>query len=293
MLLIRLLTLMLTTLAAGHAVAAPGFSLGVINERPDNPEAALAMYAPIHGHLAATLAPAGVRLEPLVVARSLDEMASLIRDGAVDGLLESVMATLELDRRGLRLQPSLVGWRKGQRQYHSVFFVRRDDDIHALDDLRGRTIAFESARSTSAYFVPRITLQAAGLEPEPAADGGSDSVRYLFAGSEANQGYWVERGKVDAGAFNDGDWERLPAQVRADLRIIHRTPPILRFLLSFHADVAPATRQRVAEALIAMEHSEAGRDALAAAARISRFERLTADDRASLAHWRDLLERFR
>jgi len=268
--------------------------LGVVSERPDRPSEALEQYGPLNAYLERRLSPAGVQVADLVIARDLAEMARFLDAGEVDVLIEGVIPTLKLERDTQRIRPSLLVWRKGQRQYHSLFFVRRDSPITGLQDLAGRTIAFESKRSTSAYFVPLFMLRDAGLEVVPAASEAPSpgAVRYHFAGSELNQAYWVHDGRADVGAFNDGDWERTPAAIREELRVIARTPPLLRWLVSFSTELDTKTEQAVSEVLLEMHQNADGQAALAAAAHIARLEHLSDDDRANLAYWSRLFKLF-
>lgn len=279
-------------LAAGEAE--PDFRLGVVDERPERPDYMLGQMGPLHRVLSERLAARGVRSGPLVIAADLPDMASRLRAGTVDGVIEGVMPTLALERRTGAVDPAVLVWRKGQREYSSVFFVRADSDVEALGDLAGRTIVFEAPRSTSAFYVPMATLLEHGLDPRPAGPqaGGDGVVRYRFAGSELNQAYWVHRGEGDAGAFNDGDWARTPARLRDDLRIIHITPPLPRWLFSFREPVPPAVRRAVMEVLTHLHEDAEGRAALEAASRIALFEPLGAGDRLALEHWRPMLERI-
>lgn len=294
--LLRCLALMLCAALAGGARAGDPalatFCLGVVNERSDRPDFALEQYSAMHAWLAPRLGDAGVALGKLVIAQSVEEMGERLTRGEVDAVIESVVPTLVLERSTDRLDPALLAWRKGQREYRSVFFVRSDDPARSLADLRGRSIAFESARSTSAYYVPRAELEAAGLTVVPAeqADAPESAVRFRLVGSEINQAYWVERGLADAGAFNDGDWERTPAALRARLRIIHTTLPLPRWLLSFRRGLDPRVRAAATRALTQMHTTEQGRAALQKAERISRFEPLTPQDLAALDHWRKRLQ---
>ncbi len=275
-----------------QGAAALPFRLGVINELPDKPDHALRQYDRLHTYLERELAAKGIATGRLVIARSINEMANLVANGEVSAVIEGVMPTLVIARRSGGFEPALLAWRKGQRQYHSVFFARRDSGIRSLADLKGRTIAFEAPRSTSAFFVPRATLLAEGigLAAVDNTAAAPDVVHYLFAGSELNQAYWVHRGRADAGAFNDGDWERVPETIRGDLEIIHRTRPLLRWLVSFTGAVDPAVRAAVIEALFNAEADELGSLALEDAARIKKFERLTDEDRENLAYWSEVLD---
>ena len=293
-LLAGLLVIAVWIAAAAPAYGSPstGFRLGVINERTDKPDHALEQYGQLHAYLQSELAPKGVPVGELVIARDINEMANRVARGEVDAVIEGVMPTLSIQRRTGALDLALLTWRKGQRQYHSVFFARNDSAIASLDDLAGKTIAFEAPRSTSAYFVPRAALQAKGLtlsSAETAKKAAPDAVRYLFAGSELNQAYWVHRGRADVGAFNNGDWERVPEGIRRGLRIIHSTRPMLRWVFSFSAELDAQTRDRVSEVLLAAHLDDVGREALKAAAKIAKFEVLTDVDKDGLVYWEEVL----
>lgn len=267
--------------------------IGVVNERPDRPDLALSQYGALHGWLEGRLASRGIALGRLVIAQSISEMIDRLRAGEVEAVIEGVVPTLRMEQQTGLLSPELVAWRKGQRQYTSVFFVRRDSPIQSLSDLAGRTIAFEAPRSTSAYFVPWAALLEHGLAVRPLADQPApDAVSYVFAGSELNQGYWVHQRRADAGAFNDGDWERTPAHLRADLRIIATTRPLLRWLFSLRTDLDPAVRAAILEELSRAHEDSAGREALETAERIARFEPLTTEDREGIEHWRHIIGRM-
>ena len=282
---------MLAGAPRSFAAEAPAFRLGVVNERSEQSDLALQQYGGLVAQLADTLGRKGIAVSRLVVAHDVPDMARRVARGEVDAVIEGVFPTLWIARRTHALDPALLAWRKGQREYRSVFFVRRDSPVRSLDDLRGRLLALEAPRSTSAFALPLATLQLHGLRVAPAsgAAGPRAAVHYVLAGSEANQGYWVLRGRADAGAFNDGDWERLPDAVRAELRIVHTTAPLLRWLVSFRKGLAPDVRHAVQAAMTDLHRSEPGREALQRAERITRIEPLTPADRASLARWQPVL----
>ena len=54
-------------------------------------------------------------------------------------------------------------WKQGVAEYHSVFFTRRDSGINGISDLPGHIMAFEDPGSTSAYLIPRFTLEQNGI----------------------------------------------------------------------------------------------------------------------------------
>lgn len=286
-----LVVLVFSTSLSGQAQSEPGFRLGVVNERPDRPDHVLNQYEQLHLYLERELEPKGYKPIELVIARSLNEMVDLIINGKVDALIEGVMPTFKIEQRGGELEPALLVWRKGQRQYHSVFFVRKDSGITTLDNVRGKSIAFEAPRSTSAFFVPKAELQAAGVAVIPAdtTERTLNSVYYMFAGSELNQAYWVHRKRVDVGAFNNGDWERIPPAIKSDLKIIHHTRPILRWLLSFTPSATIELQEAVIETLLSAHGDEMGQEALAQAEHIKKFERISSTDQENLKYWKNTL----
>jgi phosphonate transport system substrate-binding protein len=135
-------------------------------------------------------------------------------------------------------------------------------------------------------------LLASGLRlaTKESDEASPDAVRYVFAGSELNQAYWVHRGRADAGAFNNGDWDRVPPAVKRDLRIIHATRPVLRWLVSYRADLPAHLTEAVASVMLGAHREAEGAAALEAAARIAKFEQLTASDQADLAYWSGVLQ---
>ena len=131
-----------------------------------------------------------------------------------------------------------------------MFFARRDSGIRSLDDLRGRSIAFQNPSSTSAYFVPAAELLDQGLpleillspmdRPDPGAVG------YLFARSELNIATWVHKRLVDVGVMSNLDWQnpqRVPRGVpRRPAVVIRETADYPRALEMVRGDLDPQGR---------------------------------------------------
>jgi phosphonate transport system substrate-binding protein len=274
-----------------HSAGDIVFTLGVINERPTEPDFALAQYSKLRDYLNTRLQGVGIRMAPLMIARNVPEMADHLANQKVDAVIEGVFPTLDIERRIGPLQTTLLVWRKGQREYYTVFFSRKEGPVATLADLPGRVLVFEAQRSTSAHAMPKAYLRQQGFSVIPAGqiDTSDDAIQYVFAGAELNQAYWVLHGKGDAAAFNDGDWKRLPLPIQEQLRIIARTPPILRWLFSFRPGINPELQSAVEKVLLNMHEDSMGREALQAASGIQRFERLTTADQDGLAEWRKTL----
>jgi len=269
--------------------------LGVIAEEPNEPDRMLRVFGEMLSRLRERLLPHGVRVGGLVIARDLDDLSQRLVRGDVDLVIETVFPTLVLQDRSRCLEPSLVVFRRGQREYRSVFFTREDSSIRALGDLRGKILVLQALRSTSAFALPKAELERAGLTLAPADDLRSrpGDVRYVLALAEINQAIWVLHGRGDAGAFNEGNWAALPEKVRTQLRIFHETRPIVRGLVSFRTGLDVKVRAAVEETLLRLPEDEAGRAALDRAAGLTRFERLPAEDRAGLRRWAPVLRPVR
>jgi phosphonate transport system substrate-binding protein len=275
---------------ASHAEPQTVVHFGVIAEEANEPDRMFTVYSSLIAQLRERLAPAGIGVGELVIARDLDDLSQRLVRRQVDFVLESVFPMLTLRERSRSLEPSLLVVRRGEREYRSVFFTRRESEIQKLEDLRGRTLVLQAMRSTSAFALPRAELARAGI-PLVAADEGlvdRGSARYVLALAEVNQAIWVLHGKGDAGAFNEGDWQALPDKIRSQLRVFARSRPIERGLIAFRGSLEPATRARLEEAMLGLDRDEAGLTALARAS-VTRFERLTTVQRQAVLDWGPVL----
>jgi phosphonate transport system substrate-binding protein len=261
---------------------------GVVAEQANEPDRMLRVYADFLSELRSRLAPRGVDVAPLVIARDVVDLSHRIEQGEVDLIAETVFLTLDVQqatRQALVSRMAIV--KREQREYYSVFFARRDGPIKKLPDLRGRTLVLQAERSTSAFAVPRAELVRHGLRSVPAGQTAPrQNVFFVLAGAELNQAIWVLNGKGDAGAFNEGDWARLPQKVRDGLSVFHQTKPLLRGLVSFRMALDPRVRAACEEVLLTLDKDAAGRAALKKTDEITRFERLSAKDVAALNDWK-------
>ncbi|MFQ5972489.1 MAG: phosphate/phosphite/phosphonate ABC transporter substrate-binding protein [Alphaproteobacteria bacterium] len=248
------------------------------------------------GHyLASHLGDLGIARHQLVLARDVAHLDELLRNGEADIVSETVFTALQLER-SVGAELLLREWKSGVPTYHTVFFTRKDSGISALSDLVGRTIAFEDPGSTSAYFVPMLTLRREGLalfelETEE-TDPADNAVNYRFAHSETSIAAWVARGRVDAGVLSNLDWsdpERMPIPMKSELEIFYETPGVIRSLLLVRGDLSPALKEGVRNVLTTMHENEEGREVLSKYFKVARFDELTGQARQDLDHAKLLL----
>jgi phosphonate transport system substrate-binding protein len=232
----------------------------------------------------------GVTSGKVVVAKDVQAMVEKIRQGEVDVVLQSAFPTIEL-REKTGLIPKLLVWRKGSSEYSSVFFVRQDSAIQNLSDLKGKTIVFEDPQSTSAYLLPKAELKGNGLVVLPAEGqtGNAEAVRYVFAREEKNQTFFVLKKRADAGAYSSDDWKEMPAGQKKELRLIHETRPVLRFLASFHPELPAELSHAIAAILTQMASDPEGGQILRGRAGLEQMEELTDGHYRSLEYVQGLV----
>lgn len=251
--------------------------IGRISEKPGSHFVRMRALA---DHLAEEMAADGVTGVDVVLVDTLEEMRELLAAGRVDMLSETAFMALRLADSGLA-EILLREWKQGVPEYHSVFFARADSGLKGIADLVGRTLAFEDPGSTSAYLIPRLTLEMAGIEVAALERAGDpvpdDRVGYVFAEGEINIVAWVHRGLVDAGVVSNLDWENegeTPLFLKDDLVVIRETAPVVRSLMLVRADLSPELKARLSEVLIAMHETEAGQRALRRYFEVDRYDPL-------------------
>ncbi|MBB1472155.1 phosphate/phosphite/phosphonate ABC transporter substrate-binding protein [Luteimonas sp. MC1825] len=260
--------MVLCLLAFLPAASANDAGVLVLGRISDDPAAHYDQLKPLLDYVVPRMADVGIREGRILMARDLKQMESYLRRGRVDWVTETTASALQLQTRA-GAEPLLLTERSGVSTYRTVFFARRDSGIDSLDDLRGRSIAFQNLNSTSAYYLPAMEIISRGLPMEILLSPGdrpvAGSVGYLFARSELNIATWVHKRLVDAGALSNLDWEspqRMPASYRSDLVAFHVTPDFPRALEMVRGDLEPAVKARLREVLAAAANDPDASEAL-------------------------------
>lgn len=285
-------------LSSATAWAQPNRVL-VLGRISDDPQAHYAQLQPLLDYVVARMHDVGIREGRILMARDPQQMASYLRRGRVDWVTETAGAAVALGQRS-GAQPLLLTERSGVREYHTVFFVRRESPVQRLQDLRGRRLALQNPSSTSAYLVPAMTLLDVGLQPQILLDAndepGSTAVGYVFARSELNIATFVQKGLVDAGAVSSVDWDderRVPAAFKQELRVLARTAPYPRAVEVVRADLDARIRDRLQEVLLEAASDPAAQVPLQRFFGTSGFHRVDAQARQRLDELKQGLTRVR
>lgn len=251
---------------AGTVHAADGVL--VLGRISDDPRRHYEQLKPLLDYVVPRMRVVGVREGRVLMARDPQQMMSYLRRGKVDWVTETPgTGLLMVDKAGAR--PLLLTERSGVREYRSVIFARRDSGISELSQLRGKTVAFQSPSSTSAYLVPAMTLRSLGvpmaLVISPLDRPDSRSIGFVFANTDVNLSAWVHKRLVDAGAFSEMDWDALLAAsetFRRDLVVLHTSEPYPRAMELVSGGMEPEVAERLKQVLLGASNDPQAKDAL-------------------------------
>lgn len=263
-------------------------SVLVLGRVSDDPKSHYDQLKPLLDYVVPRMASVGIRSGRILMAKDLQQMASYLRRGQVDWINETAGNAALLERRGVA-RSFLVTEREGATRYHSVFFVRRDSKVRTLQDLAGRSVAFQNPYSTSAYYLPASKLLDEGMKLDvllsPMDKPGPGAVGYVFARTELNITTWVHKRLVDAGVFSNLDWinpQRMPPSFAQDFRIVAVTQDVPRALMLTRNDIDSALQERLREVLMEASTDPDAGEVLRRFIGTSRFVPVSAEDRQAL-----------
>ena len=168
-----------------------------------------------------------------------------------------------------------IAQREEDTQFRSVFITQKTSGITKLEDLKGKQVSFGSASSTSGHLMPRSFLLAAGIEPE------RDFKRVAFSGAHDATIASVVSGRVDAAALDITVWRKFVGENKVDtskVDVFYTTPPYFNYNWSVHADMPAAQRDKVTQALLALNDGNPEGKEVLGLARATRFVPTKADN---------------
>lgn len=152
----------------------------------------------------------------------------------------------------------------GSLGYYAVMYVRADSDIHSLEDMRGRSLAYADPNSASGYLIPRAELRQAGIIDEEFFS------RTGFGGGHEQATIAVLNGQFDAGVtwtslqgtfeegYTRGNLRRMVDNGlldMSDIRIIWESNLIPNGPTVFRKDLPPEARELMLEFLLGMQEN--------------------------------------
>jgi phosphonate transport system substrate-binding protein len=229
----------------------------------------------------------------IIVASTQSGLAKLLIERKVDFYLESPYPTYLINNVYGAGKLLLRRWKGGMAEYHALIFTRKDGEIKRLEDLRGKTIAFEDPGSTSGHFLPKFFFSRRGFklsektQIEPNVPAGE--VGYIFAYSQKKLVDLVLTKQVAAGAFSNDDYAALDEGKKSEIAILAETDKLPRHLVSVRRDLAPALANRLEKILLSMDQDPEGRRILQRTDGTTKFDALPGGE---LAMRQRLLDTF-
>ncbi len=165
--------------------------------------------------------------------------------------------------------------REEDERFRSVFITDAKSGITKLEDLKGKTLSFGSASSTSGHLMPRSFLLAANINPDV------DLKRVSFSGAHDATIAAVASGKVDVGALNISVWEKFVAEKKVDpaqTKVFFTTPPYYDYNWTVHADMPADLRNKITQAFLSLDPNTPQGQEILGLQRATRFVPTKADN---------------
>jgi phosphonate transport system substrate-binding protein len=264
---------LLLTGALAAAQATPGV-LRVTAIPDESPTELARKFAPLAKYLESRL---GLKVEWTPVtdyAAAVETLVNRKVDLAWFGGFTFVQANV---RSGGKVIPLVQ--REEDEKFRSVFITDAASGINKLEDLKGKTLSFGSASSTSGHLMPRSYLLAAKINPD------TDLKRVSFSGAHDATIAAVASGKVDAGALNISVWDKFVADKKVDtsaVKVFYTTPTYYDYNWSVHADMPAALREKIAAAFLALKADTPEGKEILALQRATRFIPTKAENYAGI-----------
>ncbi len=134
------------------------------------------------------------------------------------------------------------------KKIKGIIVVKKDSDIHSLEELSGKTLAFASYRAFGASLVPRTALKKKGIRFTSKYVGSHDTVYYNIATGNFIAGGGVMR-TLEATSDN----------VRKRLRVLWVSPGYTPHAFAVHARVPNTIVSKVKQALINLDKTDEGK----------------------------------
>jgi len=261
-----------------------------------NPKKHFHTLKPMANYVVSKMKDLGIKKSKVIMARDNNHMIQLLKSGEVDWVTETPFSAIAFEQQAAA-ELLLLKRKKGVLFYHTVFFTRKDSGINALEQLIGKSLAFEDSGSTSAYYAPASELISRQLPlfymKQPREDPPADKIGYSFSGSEINTASWVHIGIADVGAFSNLDWEKeesMPLKLRNNFKIIYRTKPFPRAIELVRKELPVSIKRRLKHILLNAHLDKKGKKPLYIYQKTSQFDVINADTNATLDHIRETFE---
>ena len=209
------------------------------------------------------------------------QMVSSVNKGEIDIFFDSPLIGMKVASQ-TELEPFLLSWKEGERNYHSVFITSIDSDI-SFDNLQNKIIVFEDMESTSGYFLPMIHLKRAGYDIDLKS---SEDFSFVFSWDDENTPLWILEGKGDVGATSNLDFEDIPLNIKEKVKVIESTETIPRQIVFVNKNLE--NQNEIKQILLEMNEQPKTQEIIQKISKTSQFSEIDAEK--DLKQIKELLE---
>jgi phosphonate transport system substrate-binding protein len=223
----------------------------------------------------------------LIVSENYQELEELVEKGVVDIASFSPLAYVIAKERNPGLNPIASQIGSGTTKYSAYLLVRNDSNIHSLQDLKGKKIAFVDESSTSGYLYPYVILLDYGIDPETFFG------EIVFTKDHLKSLQMLYEGKADVAATFSGAIRasRLKGLSTGSFRILMKTGRIPYDALCLRTGIEHTVADAIKKMFLNLStRTEEGRSVLSKELEINGW--IPADD-ARYDPVRDVLKKYR
>jgi phosphonate transport system substrate-binding protein len=231
------------------AIKQPFLTIGLIPAR--NIFQQIERYEPLAGYLTEKI---GINIKLKVLTRYgniIDNFVSSHMDAAFFGSFTYALAHSKLGVEAIARPENM----NGSSTYYGLIFIRKDNNIKSVEDMKGKRFVFVDKATTAGYLLPLAYFKEKGIE-----DYNSFFKETYFTGTHQDAIYDVLNKKADVGAAKNTIFSELAAvdsRIKNELVIIARSPEVPENGLAVRKYLDDAIKHKLKKTLINM-HADPG-----------------------------------
>ena len=232
------------------AIKQPFLTIGLIPER--NIFKQIEHYEPLADYLTEKI---GINIKLTVLTRYgniIDNFVSAHMDAAFFGSFTYALAHSKLGVEAIARPENMYG----RSTYYGLIFIRKDNNIKSVEDMKGKRFAFVDKATTAGYLLPLAFFKEHGIE-----DYNSFFKETYFTGTHQDAIYDVLNKKADVGAAKNTIFTELSAadsRIKNELVILARSPDVPENGLAVRKDLDDAIKHKLKKTLINMHTDPEG-----------------------------------
>lgn len=216
-----------------------------------NPQTLSEIFQPLVNHLNNHLQGGRIELE---ASRDYQAFEQKFRAREADILMPNPWQTIEAQKVGYQV---IAMWGDAE-DFKGLFIVRKDGNIKAPADLKGKSVSYPSPTALAAAVMPQYFLHKQGINI-------NKDIQNNYVGSQESSIMNVYMGQVAAGATWPPPWrifqKQHPAEA-AQLKVIWETPALVNNSVMVRNDIPQAIRQQLTQTLLELPKTPEGREIL-------------------------------